>query len=171
MRIITLGGGCFWCIEACFKAVPGVKSVKSGYSGGKFDHPTYKEVCHGKTGHAEVVQIKYDSQKVKTKDLLYLFFKMHDPTQLNRQGNDIGTQYRSAIFYHEPDQKKIALAVIEELNSKVFGGGIVTEVTKFEKFWKAEEYHNNYYENNMENPYCRSVVNPKLKKFMQELGK
>jgi len=163
---ITLAGGCFWCIEAVFDDLKGVIKAESGYSGGKKENPTYKEVCSEETGHAEVVHITYIPSQIKLEEILEVFFTVHDPTQLNRQGNDIGTQYRSAIFYHTENQKKIAGKVIVDLTKEmVFSNKIVTEILPFKKFYKAEDYHQQYFELNGENPYCQSVVKPKYEKF------
>lgn len=160
-EIITLGGGCFWCTEAVFEQLNGVEQVESGYSGGTVPNPTYKQVCTGKTGHAEVIQITYYPKVISTKDLLRIFFVVHDPTTLNRQGNDIGTQYRSVIFYRSPEQKTAAEEVIKELNNKK----IVTELAPFKTFYKAEDYHQEYYRLNGTQPYCQAVIAPKLAKF------
>ena len=166
MEIATLGGGCFWCTEAIFSELKGVKSVTSGYSGGELINPSYKEVISGRTGHAEVIQIKFDPTVVSFTDLLEVFFATHDPTTLNRQGADVGTQYRSAIFYHNDDQKKIARQIINQLNKdNVFNKPVVTEVTKWKNFFKAEDYHQDYYANNPSQSYCQFVIVPKLKKF------
>ena len=164
---ITLGAGCFWCVEAVFQRLNGVVSVTSGYSGGVPKNPTYKEVCSGLTGHAEVAQIVYDTTVVTLPEILEVFFKTHDPTTLNRQGGDAGTQYRSAIFYHNDEQKKIAEEVKKGLDaSGAFNAPIVTEITKITEFYKAEDYHQNYYnENANSNPYCQYVIVPKLEKF------
>lgn len=163
---ITLAGGCFWCIEAIFEDLKGVESVVSGYSGGKVVNPSYKEVCTGSTGHAEVVQITYDTKIISLEELLEVFFTLHDPTTLNRQGADEGTQYRSAIFYHNENQKIIAQKVINTLNmDKVFESPIITEVTAFTTFYKAENYHQEYYELNKEQPYCKMVIKPKMDKL------
>lgn len=166
---ITLGGGCFWCLEAVFQRLNGVLSVTSGYSGGHIKNPSYKEVCTGTTGHAEVVQILYDPTVVSLEEILKVFFKIHDPTTLNRQGNDVGPQYRSAIFYHTDMQQKVAEEIIEGLNqSGAFNAPIVTEVTPFTVFYKAEDYHQNYFnQNKNSNPYCRLVIVPKIEKFEQ----
>ncbi|TRX70780.1 peptide-methionine (S)-S-oxide reductase MsrA [Carboxylicivirga sp. M1479] len=165
-EVATFGGGCFWCTEAFFDALEGVEKVESGYSGGQTDNPTYKEICSGITGHAEVVRITYNPQKVAFEDLLEVFFATHNPTTLNRQGADVGTQYRSVVFYHNKQQKQITDLVIEELgNQKVFDDPIVTEVTVFDKFYKAEDYHQDYFENNPRQPYCNAVINPKMEKF------
>jgi len=163
---ITLGGGCFWCIEAVFQQLDGVISVASGYSGGKIKNPTYKEVCSGLTGHAEVVQITFDPAKTSIGEILKAFFTVHDPTTLNRQGADSGTQYRSAIFYHNAQQKQIAEEIIQALTEqKVYDNPIVTEIVPYGVFYKAEDYHQNYYNDNPGNPYCAMVVRPKVEKF------
>lgn len=165
----TLGAGCFWCVEAVFDQLKGVESVQSGYSGGHVQNPTYKEVCTGSTGHAEVIQITYNPQVIKFEELLEVFWTVHDPTTLNRQGADVGTQYRSAIFYHNQAQKKVAEDYIKQLNqAKTFTEKIVTEVTKFEAFYPAENYHDNYYKRNGDQPYCRMVVRPKVNKFQKQ---
>ncbi|MDW8273483.1 MAG: peptide-methionine (S)-S-oxide reductase MsrA [Chitinophagales bacterium] len=166
-EIATLAGGCFWCTEAIFEQVEGVQKVISGYSGGHVQNPTYKEVCTGMTGHAECVQIFFDPNKISYRELLEIFFSTHDPTTLNRQGNDVGTQYRSAIFYHSNEQKKIADELIAQLNrSGLFSKKIVTEVTPFKDFYPAEDYHQQYYFlNKTSNPYCTFVIEPKLEKF------
>ena len=169
MKTITLGGGCFWCVEACFKMLKGVKNVKSGYSGGQLVNPDYKTVCTGTTGHAEVVQVSYSENELATRKLLEGFMYMHDPTQLNRQGNDIGTQYRSVIFYHDEEQKQAAEDVIQQLNKTVYNGKIVTQVQKFEKFYPAEAYHDDYYALNPQNPYCSNVVGKKVAHFKEFL--
>ncbi len=166
LEMITLGGGCFWCIEAIFEELKGVNKVESGYSGGKTEHPTYQEVSSGNTGHAEVVQITYDPKMISLEELLEVFFTLHNPTTLNRQGADAGTQYRSAIFYHNEEQKNIAQKVMVTLNeNKVFDKPIVTEVTPYSKFYKAENYHQEYYELNKEQPYCQAVIAPKMDKL------
>ncbi|WP_390904964.1 peptide-methionine (S)-S-oxide reductase MsrA [Xanthocytophaga flava] len=162
----TFGTGCFWCTEAIFQQVDGVLSVASGYSGGQVENPTYKQVCTGSTGHAEVIQVTYDPAKVSYPELLEVFWSTHDPTTLNRQGADVGTQYRSAIFYHNAEQKQLAEKYKKELDaSKAFDDPIVTEITPFSKFYKAEDYHQNYYNQNGEQPYCRMVIRPKIEKF------
>lgn len=162
----TLGGGCFWCTEAVFLELNGVESVMPGYSGGHVKSPSYREVVSGNTGHAEVVQVVFDPAIVSYLEVLEVFFATHDPTTLNRQGADVGTQYRSAIFYHSDEQKKVAEDIIASLNKeKVFDNLIVTEVTNFDKFYKAENYHVDYYANNKNQPYCRLVVAPKVDKF------
>jgi peptide-methionine (S)-S-oxide reductase len=162
----TLGGGCFWCTEAVYKELKGVVEVQPGYSGGHVKNPAYREVCNGTTGHAEVVQITYDPQIVSFSEILEVFFMTHDPTTLNRQGNDVGTQYRSAIFYHSEKQKQTAEKVIGFFEEeKVYEDPIVTEVTAFDAFYKAEDYHKNYFEKNKDQPYCQFIVAPKVKKF------
>lgn len=162
----TFGAGCFWCVEAVFERLNGVEKVISGYSGGTVSNPTYEEVCNGTTGHAEVCQIIYDPQKISYKELLEVFWSTHDPTTLNRQGNDVGTQYRSAIFYHNEEQKKLAEEYKRKLTeAKIFDNPIVTEITKLDKFYEAEKYHQDYYNNNKYQPYCMFVITPKLEKF------
>jgi len=162
----TFAGGCFWCIEEQFKQLKGVLSVISGFSGGTVSHPSYEQVCTGTTGHAEACNIIYDPSKISYAELLAAFFVAHDPTELNRQGNDIGTQYRSAIFYHSENQKKQARFYIRRLDEeKAYNSEIVTEVVPYKVFYKAEDYHQNYYDNNSEVPYCRLVIKPKLDKF------
>jgi len=166
LHTATLAGGCFWCLEAVFDDVKGVHGVESGYAGGHVDNPTYKAVCNGNTGHAEVVQVHFDPSIVSYRDLLNVFFAIHDPTTLNRQGADVGTQYRSAIFYHNDDQKMIAENLIEELNSqKIWDQAIVTQVSPFDKFYMAEDYHQEYFARNQNQPYCQAVVAPKVAKF------
>lgn len=164
---ITLGGGCFWCLEAIYQRLEGVMSVASGYSGGNIKNPAYREVCNGTTGHAEVVQIVFDRSKTSLEEILKVFFKVHDPTTLNRQGNDVGTQYRSAIFYKNEEQKKIAEEIKSGLDSSgAFDAPIVTEISPLAAFYKAEDYHQNYFnENKNTNPYCQFVIVPKLEKF------
>lgn len=162
----TLGGGCFWCTEAVYLELKGVTDVKPGYSGGDVKNPTYKEVCTGTTGHAEVVKVTFDPTIISYKELLEIFWKIHDPTTLNRQGNDIGTQYRSVIFYHNEEQKKITEEYKSKLEEeKIFDNPIVTEITQFTKFFPAENYHQDYYEQNKTQPYCSFVITPKLEKF------
>ncbi len=162
----TFGGGCFWCTEAIFKSLKGVETFESGYSGGKIKNPAYKEVCSGETGHAEVIQISYDPKVISFHELLKVFWETHDPTTLNRQGADVGTQYRSVVFYHSPEQKEIAEKYKTELNRQnVFDKPVVTEITPFEKFWPAEKYHQDYYANNPTQGYCQIVIVPKLQKF------
>ncbi len=168
MQKATFGAGCFWCVEAVFERLDGVVDVLPGYSGGHKKNPTYREICTGMTGHAEVAQITFDPTIVTFNDLLKMFWKSHDPTTRNRQGNDIGTQYRSAIFYHNNEQKTIAEESKNKAdNSNVFLNPIVTEITKLDKFWPAEDYHNNYYVNNMDQPYCRVIIKPKLDKLFK----
>lgn len=162
----TVGGGCFWCTEAQFQLLDGVVTVQSGFSGGKIKNPAYREVCMGTTGHAEVIQVVYDTTKLNYADILKAFFESHDPTQLNRQGNDVGTQYRSVIFYHSAEQKKVAEEIISELDaSGAYRSKIVTEVSPFTVFYKAEDYHQNYFNDNKEEGYCQFVIEPKLEKF------
>jgi peptide-methionine (S)-S-oxide reductase len=168
-EIATLAGGCFWCMEAVFDDLKGILSVESGYSGGHVANPTYREVCSEATGHAEVVQVTFDPAEIAYKDLLRVFFTVHDPTTLNRQGNDVGTSYRSAIFYHSPEQKAAAEEIIRELTAeKLWSNPIVTEVTPFDKFYIAEDYHQEYFANNANQPYCRAVVAPKVAKFRKQ---
>jgi peptide-methionine (S)-S-oxide reductase len=163
--IATLAGGCFWCIESVFNRLRGVESAVSGYMGGHTANPTYKDICNGDTGHAEVVQVRFDPAEISYRELLKIFFTLHDPTQLNRQGNDVGTQYRSAIFWRTPEQKAEAEAVIAELTSaKQFAAPIVTEVTAATTFYPAEDYHQGYFEQNPQQPYCQFVVAPKVAK-------
>ena len=161
----TLAGGCFWCLETVFKRLRGVEWAVSGYMGGHTLNPTYQDICNGDTGHAEVVQISFDPEQISYRDLLAVFFALHDPTQRNRQGNDVGTQYRSAIFWHTPAQQAEAEAVIAELGAaQQYGGPIVTEVTAATTFYPAEDYHQGYFERNPAQPYCQFVVAPKLAK-------
>ncbi len=165
-EIATLGGGCFWCLEAVYEQLNGVLSVESGYSGGHVRNPSYGDVCEGITGHAEVVQITFDPHVVSFRELLEVFFVIHDPTTLNRQGADVGTQYRSAIFYHSPEQRETAKQVIAEVKAaKIWDDPIVTEVTPFDAFYKAEAYHQGYFRNNPNQGYCRVVIAPKVSKF------
>jgi peptide-methionine (S)-S-oxide reductase len=172
-EVATLAGGCFWCLEAVFDDLRGVESVESGYMGGDVVNPTYRQVCAGTTGHAEVVQITFDPQVVSFRELLEVFFTIHDPTTLNRQGADVGTQYRSAIFYHSPEQKEIAEKTTSELNAEgIWDAPIVTEIAPPGEFYVAEDYHQEYYAQNASQPYCRAVVAPKVAKFRQKfLGK
>lgn len=167
LKTATLAGGCFWCLEAVFLRLNGVERVKSGYTGGKIKNPTYKEVCSGLTGHAEAIQIDYDPNVLSFETLLTVFFSMHDPTTLNRQGGDIGTQYRSAIFYHNAEQKTEAEAYISKLEEeKVFSNPIVTELSELGVYYDAEDYHDNYYNQNREkNSYCSVVIDPKINKL------
>ena len=162
----TLAGGCFWCLEAVFDELKGVESVESGYSGGHTQQPNYRDVCTGATGHAEVVQVRFDPSRLSYLDLLNVFFAIHDPTTVNRQGADSGTQYRSAIFYHDPGQRQIAEQLIRELNEqRIWDKPIVTEMAQFEMFHVAEDYHQEYFARNPFQPYCRAVVAPKVAKF------
>jgi peptide-methionine (S)-S-oxide reductase len=171
-EIATLAGGCFWCLEAVYDRLEGVTGVESGYMGGHTPNPTYKRVCDGDTGHAEVVRVTYDPDVVSYRELLEVFFSIHDPTTLNRQGNDVGTQYRSAIFYHSPAQKAEAEKIIGELTGeKVFRDPIVTDVVPAAEFYMAEGYHQEYFENNPYQPYCQFVVAPKIAKFRQKWAK
>lgn len=164
----TLGAGCFWCIEAIFQEVSGVHRVVSGYAGGTVEHPTYEQVCHGGTGHAEVVQISFDPEVLSFEDVLYIFWRTHDPTTLNRQGADVGTQYRSVIFYHSEEQRVLAEKSKQETHaSGLWPDPIVTEIVPFDEFYKAEEYHQNYYRLNPTQPYCFAIIDPKLRKFRQ----
>lgn len=166
--VATLGGGCFWCMEAVFQRLEGVTKVESGYAGGSRPNPTYKDVCTGTTGHAEVTQITFDPSKVSYEDILQVFFASHDPTTLNRQGNDVGTQYRSVIFTHSDEQARIAKAYIAQLTAaKTWPDPIVTEITPFTAFYRAEDYHQDYYNQNGTQPYCSFVVRPKVEKFMK----
>ena len=162
----TLAGGCFWCLEAVYDEAKGVLSVESGYSNGHVANPSYRDVCNGNTGHAEVIQIKFDPSIISFRDLLNVFFTIHDPTTLNRQGADVGTQYRSAIFYHSPEQKAIAEQTISELNAQgIWNSPIVTEVEALKDFYIAEDYHQEYFARNQNQPYCQAVVAPKVAKF------
>lgn len=166
LQVATFGSGCFWCTEAIFQKLKGVEKVESGYSGGKVKNPTYKEVCSGLTGHAEVVQITYDPNVISYDELLEVFWKTHDPTTLNKQGADEGTQYRSVIYYHNDDQKKLAESYKKKLDeSGAFDKPIVTEITPFSAFYKAEDYHQNYFNLNGSAPYCSYVIQPKVEKF------
>ena len=166
IQIATLGAGCFWCVEAIFDDLKGVIDVVSGYSGGERENPTYQEICTGSTGHAEVIQVKFNPEEISFKEILLIFFSVHDPTTLNQQGNDIGTQYRSAIFFHSEEQRRVAQNVIVEIeNSGIWGKPIVTEITEFQKFYSAEDYHQEYFANNPNQPYCSAVVAPKVAKF------
>ncbi len=167
----TVGGGCFWCLEAVFEIVRGVEKVESGYTGGTVPNPSYSQVCTGTTGHAEVVQITFDPNVVSFRDILNIFFASHDPTTLNRQGPDHGTQYRSAIFYHTPQQEQIARELIAALNAeRIWKAPIVTEVVPLETFYRAEEYHQGYYRENPSQGYCQAVVSPKVAKFRKQFA-
>jgi peptide-methionine (S)-S-oxide reductase len=168
-EVATLGGGCFWCLEAVFEQLRGVHKVESGYAGGQVVAPTYRQVCDGNTGHAEVVQITFDPSVLSYRELLEVFFGTHDPTTLNRQGPDAGTQYRSVILYHTPQQKEVAEKCIAELNAaKVWSAPIVTELTAFHNFYPAEDYHQEYFRHNPAQPYCQAVVAPKVAKFRKQ---
>jgi peptide-methionine (S)-S-oxide reductase len=169
MEIATLAGGCFWCLEAVYDQLRGVEDVVSGYAGGRAKNPSYKEVCAGTTGHAEVVQLTFDPAAISFRELLEVFFTIHDPTTLNRQGADVGTQYRSAIYYHSPEQKAIAEQVIAEINAaKLWPAPIVTEVTPFQAFYPAEDYHQEYFARNPTQGYCSFVIAPKVAKFRKQ---
>jgi peptide-methionine (S)-S-oxide reductase len=168
-EVATLAGGCFWCLEAVFQGLKGVERVVSGYAGGSVPNPSYEEVCGGGTGHAEVVQVTFDPAVLRYRDLLDVFFAIHDPTTLNRQGADVGTQYRSAIYYHSPEQERTAHAAIAEIErAGVFDAPIVTEVAPFTVFYPAEEYHQDYFRRNPGQGYCRAVIAPKVAKFRKE---
>ncbi len=170
-EIATLAGGCFWCLEAVFEQVRGVEKVESGYSGSRVENPTYRQVCHDETGHAEVVQVTFDPKQITYPEILDIFFGIHDPTTLNRQGHDVGTQYRSAIFYHSPEQKKAAEEKIAQLNAAgTWSRPIVTQVVPAEKFWKAEEYHQGYFRANPGQGYCVAVVDPKVAEFRKQFA-
>ncbi|MBX3401024.1 MAG: peptide-methionine (S)-S-oxide reductase MsrA [Gemmataceae bacterium] len=170
-ELATLGGGCYWCLEACFENLVGVSKCVSGFSGGAVPNPSYRAVCNGTTGHAEVVQIEFDPAVRTFAELLDVFFAIHDPTTLNRQGADVGTQYRSAIFYHSPEQQRVAAETIARLTAEgVWPNPIVTQVVPFERFYPAEEYHQGYYRANPEQPYCLAVVSPKVRKARQKFA-
>ena len=171
LEIATLGAGCFWCVEAVYQDLEGVHKVISGYTGGKVKNPTYKEICSGLTGHAEVAQVHFDPKVISFEELLEVFWHTHDPTTLNRQGADVGTQYRSAIFYHSEEQKAIAEASLAKTDaSDLWPNPIVTEITPLDVFYEAENYHQDYYNENPNQPYCRVVINPKLAKFRAKFG-
>jgi peptide-methionine (S)-S-oxide reductase len=166
LETITLGGGCFWCTEAVFVKVRGVTDVESGYSNGRVERPSYEQVCTGQTGHNEVVKLTYDPADITLREILEIFFVIHDPTSLNRQGNDAGTQYRSGIYYSTPEQKQVADDLIRQMSQdKLFGAPIVTEVLPLANYWPAEAYHQDYFENNPNQGYCAFVVGPKVEKF------
>lgn len=168
-EVATLGGGCFWCIEAVFDELRGVEKVESGYSGGHIENPTYEQVCTGMTGHAEVVQVTFDPEEVSYQEILEVFFSVHDPTTKDRQGPDVGPQYRSVIFYHDEEQKRVAEEVISDLEARgIWEDPIVTELAPFEAFYRAEAYHQDYFRNNPDQPYCRLVVAPKVAKFRRQ---
>ena len=169
MEVATLGGGCFWCLEAVYQELRGVEKVESGYSGGDVPNPTYRAVCSETTGHAEVVHVTFDPSIVSYKDILEVYFTIHDPTTLNRQGADVGTQYRSVIFYHDDEQRRVAGGVISDLESEgIWSDPIVTEVEPFDEFYVAEDYHQNYFRNNGFQPYCQVIIAPKVAKFRKE---
>ena len=168
-EIATLGGGCFWCVEAVFQRIEGVLSVKPGYAGGDIKNPTYKQICTGKTGHAEVAKIEFDSDKITYSQILNIFWQSHDPTTLNRQGNDVGTQYRSVIFFHDESQREIAeKSKLDADKSGYWDNKIVTEVTLLNNYYDAEDYHDNYYNNNPNQPYCLFVIKPKIDKLEKQ---
>jgi peptide-methionine (S)-S-oxide reductase len=170
-EVATLGGGCFWCVEAVFDDLKGVESVESGYSGGAMPNPSYSQVCTGTTGHAEVIQVVFDPKVISYKEILQVFFTVHDPTTLNRQGADVGTQYRSVIFYHNDQQKAVAEQVIKEINeAKIWDDPIVTELSPIKEFYKAEDYHQEYFKLNSGQPYCRVVIAPKVRKFREHFS-
>ena len=170
-EVAVFGGGCFWCTEAVFKMLRGVSSVLPGYAGGTTKNPTYEQVCSGKTGHAEVIRLEYDPTAVKYRDLLTVFFGSHDPTTKNRQGNDVGTQYRSVVFYTTPEQKQVAEDFIKEINtSNEAGGSVVTELVPLDTFYEAENYHRDYFATHPGNPYCEVIINPKLEKVQKNFA-
>lgn len=170
-EIATLAGGCFWCLEAVFDDLQGVISVESGYIGGSVDNPSYEAVCSGRTGHAEAIQITFDAEEITFSDLLEVFFAIHDPTTLNRQGHDVGTQYRSAIFYHSPEQKSVAEQMIRQIDAEgLWSNPVVTTLEPATRFWVAEPYHQEYFERNPRQPYCQAVVAPKVRKFREKFG-
>jgi peptide-methionine (S)-S-oxide reductase len=172
MEVATLGGGCFWCLEAVFADLKGIEKVESGYTGGAAADPTYGQVCSGTTGHAEVVQVSFDPKVISFKELLEVFFSIHDPTTLNRQGADVGTQYRSAIYYHTPNQKADAERMIKEMETTgTWKSPVVTEIAPFQVFYKAEQDHQDYYRNNPEQMYCQLVIGPKLAKFRKQFDR
>ena len=169
LETITLGAGCFWCVEAVFQELKGVHSVESGYSGGSVENPAYQDVCSGRTGHAEVVQVTFDPEIIDLATILDVFWRTHDPTTMNRQGADVGTQYRSAIFYHTDEQRQIAEKSKQETNaSGLWSNPIVTEITPFTRFYPAEDYHQNFYRDNPGQPYCRVMIDPKIRKLRQD---
>lgn len=171
LQEITLGGGCFWCVEAVFEEIKGIEDIISGYSGGKIKNPSYREVSSSRTNHAEVCKITYDPKKITLSNILEIFFLSHDPTTLNQQGNDVGRHYRSIVLYNNMNEKKIIEDYIEKLNNEVYNNNIVTEVKKYEAFYKAEEYHQDYYTLNTEQPYCKLVISPKITKARKKLSK
>lgn len=168
---VVFANGCFWCTEAIFKRVKGVESIMPGYAGGTVPNPTYEQVCNGNTGYAEAIQIEYDPKEISYEELLVIFFATHDPTTLNRQGNDVGTQYRSAIFFSNEEEKTIATKLIDKLTAdKLFDDPIVTTLEPLEKFYPAEKYHHDYYDQNITQPYCQFVISPKIKKFKEKFA-
>ena len=167
MEIATLGGGCFWCVEAIFQDLKGVLAVESGYSGGQVSNPSYREICTGLTGHAEVIRVTFDPSLISFREILDIFFAYHDPTTLNRQGNDVGTQYRSVIFFHSPEQKIIAEAA-KAAAAEIWDDPIVTEISPAAAFYKAEDYHQNYYKDHQAQPYCSFIIAPKVRKFREQ---
>jgi peptide-methionine (S)-S-oxide reductase len=168
-EVATLGGGCFWCLEAVYLGVDGVNSVESGYAGGHTQRPTYEQVCDGATGHAEVVKVEFDPSKISYREILEIFFAIHDPTQLNRQGNDVGPQYRSVIFYHDAEQEQIAREVIKSINERrIWNRAIVTEVSPLPAFYPAEAYHDDYFARNPGQPYCQVIIEPKVAKLRKQ---
>jgi len=168
-EVATLGGGCFWCLEAVYQELRGVEKVESGYSGGDVPNPTYRQVCSETTGHAEVVRVTFDPDEVSYRDILEVYFTIHDPTTLNRQGADVGTQYRSVVFYHTEEQRRTAEAVISEIEAEgIWNSPIVTEVVHFDEFYVAEDYHQNYFRNNGFQPYCQVIIAPKVAKFRKQ---
>ncbi len=168
---ITIGGGCFWCVEAVYLEMMGINSVVSGYMGGQIDNPTYEQICTGRTGHAEVIELDFDPDVVSLEQILSVFFTVHDPTTLNRQGNDVGTQYRSAIFYHSEEQKAVAEKVMQEVAAEgLYPNPLVTELTPAVTFYPAEQYHQDYYSRNQYQPYCMVVISPKLSKFRSKFA-
>ena len=169
-EMATLGGGCFWCLEAVYLEVNGITEIVSGYTGGSIPEPSYEDICTGNTGHAEVVQLKFDLNEIGFQDILNIFFSIHDPTTLNRQGNDVGTQYRSVIFYHSENQMEVSLNTIKKLTEiELWAEPIVTDIKKLGTFYRAEDYHQNYYQLNPNNPYCQFVITPKLAKFRKQI--
>jgi peptide-methionine (S)-S-oxide reductase len=169
LEIATFGGGCFWCLEAIYNELKGIIKVESGYAGGTVPNPTYEQVCTGTTGHAEVIQITYDPNLITFKEILNIFFTMHDPTTLNRQGNDVGTQYRSIILYHNQNQKQIAEQVIKEnTQARIWNNSIVTQLEPYQTFYKAEDYHQEYYKKNPEQTYCKIIIDPKISKLRKQ---
>ena len=169
LETATLGGGCFWCVEAVYQNLKGVERVVSGYTGGITEYPTYEQICRGNTGHAEVAQITFDPEIISFEEILHVFWRTHDPTTLNRQDNDVGTQYRSAIFFHSESQKEVAEKSKKETEtSGLWSTSIVTEITPLSKFYQAEDYHQNYYRDNPQQPYCFMIIDPKVKKFKKE---